>query len=90
MKELLHELAERECSTEEMWDVFYWVRDLELNLRVLMIHRKHGHFDLVLNFKRELKDNLCALQSVLNELHLDYDAKDLLYSEALKELEGEQ
>ena len=90
MKDLLHEFAERDFSAEEMWDVFDWLRDIESDMRALRIHRKHGHIDFVLNDKIELHNDVRALQSALKELDLDYDAKDLLESETLKELEGEQ
>lgn len=89
MKELLNEFAERETCTKIMLQVLETIDDIEMDLRVIRIYRKREEFSYVLAHKKELKQDFIELQKVLKAFALDYEAKELLDSEVLKELEDE-
>lgn len=89
MKELLHEFVERDFSIRKMLDVLDALHEIELDMRILTIHREWKKFELEFSDKSNLKMNVYELEGVLKRYALEYDAKELLDREVLKELEDE-
>lgn len=90
MKEMLHEFGERDFSTYRMLEVLNALHEIELDMRILKIHRERGESIYVCADKTDMKIHVYELQQFLKGYALDYDAKDFLDSEVLKELEDEQ
>lgn len=90
MKEMLHEFGERDFSTDRMLEVLDWLHDIELDMRILKIHREWGETNYASVDKTKMEMDVYELQEVLKRYALDYEANDLLDREVLKELEDEQ
>lgn len=72
-----------------MLDVLDALHEIELDMRILTIHREWKKFELEFSDKSNLKMNVYELEGVLKRYALEYDAKELLDREVLKELEDE-
>lgn len=90
MKELLNEFAERDFSTYRMLEVLNALHEIELDMRILKIHRERGESNYASVDKTNMEIHVYELQEFLKGYALDYEANDLLDSEVLKELEDEQ
>ncbi len=89
MKELLHEFAERDFSTYSMREVLDAIHEIELDMRILTIHRERKELEFASVDKSNLISDVNELEELLKSLLLEYDVKELLDREVLKELEYE-
>lgn len=89
MKEMLHEFGERDFSTFSMLDVLNLLYDIELDMRIFKIHSRREEYEFACDDKKNMKIHVFELQELLKAFLLDYDAKELLDSKVLKEMEDE-